>query len=59
MIKQFNIQIAASGRDEVQQAIASTLLALGYIEPRVLVTRVFDREYNVTVATDEELTSTV
>jgi len=57
MIKQFTVRVdELSGRYEIQNAVVATLKALGSDKPRVLVTRVFDRIYDVTMATDEELT---
>ncbi len=56
MIKQFTVRIDESKPHEIQNAEVATLKALGFDKPRVLVTKVFDRVYDVTVATDERLT---
>ena len=56
MIKQFTVLAdGQSSRDQIRAAVSKTLKALGAIDPRVLITQTHRSEWEVIIATDENL----
>jgi len=60
MIKQFIVRAHDdSSHHQIEAAVSSTIKALGAINPRVLVTQTHRSEWEVIVATDEDIVATI